>query len=144
MFPEGKVVQKNDYQLEPLRWGVGKLIAAARDKSPFVVPFVHRGMEDVNPVGKYLWIPRVGHKVRVLFGPDMHFDDLFENYDRLCENNEGFEDPFPPSEELLHQQITETIRDKLESLQEELGKIQAQEPPVKKFLYGLIQVQEHH
>ncbi|KAE8702664.1 hypothetical protein F3Y22_tig00110482pilonHSYRG00592 [Hibiscus syriacus] len=44
------------------------------DTTPFVLPFVHTGMQDVMPIGANF--PRIGKTVTVLIGDPIHFDDL--------------------------------------------------------------------
>ena len=64
IFPEGGRTRDRTEGLKlPFKSGIGRLMVEARPK---VLPFVHRGMSQVLPIGARL--PRSGHEVRVRFG----------------------------------------------------------------------------
>lgn len=64
VFPEGGRTRRDGAQLQtPFKPGLAWLTAASR---PVLLPFVHRGMGSVLPVGARL--PRLGVRVRVLVG----------------------------------------------------------------------------
>jgi monolysocardiolipin acyltransferase len=85
IFPEGAVIQNKGYAIARCKWGVGKALASVRNLNPLLVPFVHRGMENVNPLpGRYDL--KTGKKVRVLVGDPVPLDDLFNSYESLVEN----------------------------------------------------------
>jgi len=62
VFPEGKIVPDARLGSPPgrLKWGVGRLVLEA-DIAPILIPFVHFGMENVKPLGKWirLWAPPI-------------------------------------------------------------------------------------
>lgn len=63
LFPEGAQTRQPDALLHtPLKAGLADLIRRAR---PIVLPFHHRGMREVLPIG--VIVPRVGHTVTVRF-----------------------------------------------------------------------------
>jgi hypothetical protein len=68
----------------PVRVGVGRLYAAAVAAAPagtpppLIVPFVHLGMEAVNPAGRASL--GVGRDVRVLFGEPLDLSPLVEQH----------------------------------------------------------------
>jgi monolysocardiolipin acyltransferase len=81
MFPEGTRTLTG--AMAPVRVGVGRLYAAALEQAaraapdappPLVVPFVHQGMEHVNPRGSALL--RMGQDVRVLVGEPLDLAPL--------------------------------------------------------------------
>lgn len=72
IFPEG--TRTRDGRLQPVRKGVGRLVAACGHAAPLVVPFVHSGMQDVLPKGSLM--PRCGRDVRVLVGEPIDVSDL--------------------------------------------------------------------
>jgi len=116
VFPEGKCDQDGKGVSE-LRWGIGKLIADSSVR-PVVVPFVHRGMERVMPFGSM--IPKSGHKVRVLVGDPIQFDDIFDRFNKLTENNPGWGDPWPPRREELYIALTKRVHRSMASLDRRL------------------------
>ena len=69
-------------QLGTVRIGVGRLYAAALQAAPagapppLLLPFVHAGMETVNPRGQALLA--VGQQVRVLVGAPLDLAPLLE------------------------------------------------------------------
>jgi monolysocardiolipin acyltransferase len=95
-FPEGGVFQldvlggrkgERGQELGKLKWGVGKLIAHSA-QPPVVIPFHIKGTEHIvpqdNETKKVLTkLPIPGHKVSVLFGQQVHFDDIIEEHERL-------------------------------------------------------------
>jgi monolysocardiolipin acyltransferase len=85
IFPEGAVIQNKGYAIARCKWGVGKVLASVRHLDPILVPFVHRGMENVNPLPKRYDL-KTGKKVRVLVGDPVPLKDLFDSYESLVEN----------------------------------------------------------
>jgi monolysocardiolipin acyltransferase len=95
IYPEGGVWQNNvlggrmngtEQVKGKLKWGIGKLIAHA-PVAPVVIPYFHLGMEKVLPqdpvtkdVQTRFLIP--GHRVKVIFGDELHFDDLIVEHER--------------------------------------------------------------
>lgn len=63
VFPEGTRSREPERVLTPLKSGLANLV---RDGRPLLLPFHHRGMEKVLPIGAR-W-PRVGQVVSVRFG----------------------------------------------------------------------------
>lgn len=100
LFPEGGIFQNTDYSLGgrnvdenkskigKLKWGIGKLIAHSPNK-PVVVPLYHYGMEtimpqDNSPQKKLLTVlPIPGHDVKVIFGPEIEYEDLIRDYETI-------------------------------------------------------------
>ncbi|GIL42918.1 hypothetical protein Vafri_745 [Volvox africanus] len=75
IFPEG-TRSPDGVTLGSVRKGIGRLVASlpADAPAPLVVPFVHRGMEDVMPRGAVM--PAVGQQIDVLVGEPIAVDDL--------------------------------------------------------------------
>ncbi|MBN2056152.1 1-acyl-sn-glycerol-3-phosphate acyltransferase [bacterium] len=71
LFPEGTRTRTGS--IGPGRPGVGMVIHKAR---PVVIPAAVYGMNDVLPVGARFPLPF--RKVRVVFGPPVHLDDLYD------------------------------------------------------------------
>lgn len=64
VFPEGGRTRDPEARLRrPLKGGLARLV---RESRPLLLPFHHHGMQGVLPIGA--WLPRVGNRVRVLFG----------------------------------------------------------------------------
>jgi monolysocardiolipin acyltransferase len=59
IFPEG--TRSRDGRMQPVRKGVGRLVAACAAADPVIVPFVHSGMREVLPKGSLL--PKVNQEV---------------------------------------------------------------------------------
>jgi len=71
IFPEGGRTRAPDARLHrPFKTGIGRLITEAK---PMLLPFYHRGMEAILPIGSRF--PRVGNSVRVFFGAPTQVDD---------------------------------------------------------------------
>jgi hypothetical protein len=51
-------------------------------KTPVVIPFFHHGMEEIMPQGKTP-LPRPGKTVSVRFGPELFFDDLIDEHEKV-------------------------------------------------------------
>lgn len=60
LFPEGSRSRDGGKTIQPIKRGVGRLVAEARE-SPVVLPFVHLGMAGVIPRGAK--IPAGGNDV---------------------------------------------------------------------------------
>lgn len=96
MYPEGGVWQTpdiggrtgdNQRNIGKLKWGVGKLIAHAPQR-PVIIPFFQMGAETLypqHPETKELknMFPIFGHTIDIIFGPEISFDDLIEEHERL-------------------------------------------------------------
>jgi monolysocardiolipin acyltransferase len=72
IFPEGRVRQ--DGRMNPLKLGLAHVLCGVADASPIVLPFHHRGMEDVLRVKTV--VPRVGNHVHVIIGEPIDMADL--------------------------------------------------------------------
>ena len=73
IFPEGGRTRDPEARLRrPFKTGIGRLI---REASPTLLPFYHRGMEAVLPIGARL--PRVGQRVSVHFDAPAQVDDAW-------------------------------------------------------------------
>lgn len=70
LYPEGKVNMTKENMR--LKWGIGRLIADSK-VSPIVLPFWHLGMDDMFPTRKPYY-PRAGHKITVVFGEPIDFE----------------------------------------------------------------------
>jgi monolysocardiolipin acyltransferase len=94
IFPEGRVTQLDQLggrmsekrqDIGSLKWGIAKIIAHAPVR-PVVIPYFHAGMEAVMPMDKDLKVlttlPLLGKTVTVLFGEELHFDDLIDEHQR--------------------------------------------------------------
>ena len=97
VFPEGGIWQATQLggrkdpvevaRIGKLKYGVGKLIAHSPVR-PKVVPFHFVGTENAypqHPETKALsnTLPRMGHKVTVRFGAQLHFDDLIAEHEQV-------------------------------------------------------------
>ena len=94
IFPEGGAWQRMELGGRPagnsrkgkLKWGVGKLIAHA-PICPKVIPFAHVGMEAVLPQDRktrktyFKFIGPNELQIKIKFGPEIHFDDLIQEYE---------------------------------------------------------------
>jgi monolysocardiolipin acyltransferase len=71
IFPEGGRTRREDETLtRPFKLGIGKIMAEA---TPVVMPFYHRGMGSILPIGARF--PRRGQRVVVLFGEAVTLDE---------------------------------------------------------------------
>lgn len=124
VFPEGNVVQNQNYRIKRLKWGIAKAIveSSKQGKIPILLPWVHRGMEDVIPL-KNPYLPLPGKKVKVLIGEPLPIQKTIQAGEKLLKNNPGWGNPFPPPEELLYQQIMDDMAESLEKHQEELEQV---------------------
>jgi 1-acyl-sn-glycerol-3-phosphate acyltransferase len=71
IYPEGTRTRTG--QIGKAKIGVGRLV---RETGSFVIPCYHRGLEKVLPIGHK--IPRAGHRVQILVGAPLHFDDFMQ------------------------------------------------------------------
>ena len=70
IFPEGGRTREVDARLRtPFKSGIGRLLVEAQ---PIAMPFYHRGMHKLLPIGSKL--PRWGNQIDVLFGEPTRFD----------------------------------------------------------------------
>ncbi|HCP45301.1 MAG TPA: hypothetical protein DIU15_04635 [Deltaproteobacteria bacterium] len=70
IFPEGGRTREPDARLRtPFKTGVGRLLVEAM---PVAMPFYHRGMGELLPIGSRL--PRWGNQVKVRFGHPTRID----------------------------------------------------------------------
>jgi monolysocardiolipin acyltransferase len=81
LFPEGFVIQQNNYQMARFRWGVGKILTGVRDLNPILIPFVHKGMETINPLPGVTF--KTGKKISAIVGDPIPLQDLFDNFEKL-------------------------------------------------------------
>ena len=73
IFPEGGRTRDPQARLRrPFKTGIGRLI---REAAPTLLPFYHRGMEAVLPIGAK--VPRVGKRVRVHFDAPVQVTDAW-------------------------------------------------------------------
>ena len=74
VFPEGKISKTQ--KLGSMKWGTAKILCEGDPGSsePIVLPFYHKGLEKVMPIGTK--IPRIGHKNTVVVGRPVDFGDL--------------------------------------------------------------------
>lgn len=63
IFPEGGRSRTPGHLALPLKTGMAHLVKATR---PLLLPFHHRGMEEILPIGAV--VPRVGRHVKLTFG----------------------------------------------------------------------------
>jgi len=71
IFPEGGRTREPGARLRrPFKTGIGRLLVEAQ---PIAMPFYHRGMHELLPIGSRL--PRSGKQVDVLFGDATRIDD---------------------------------------------------------------------
>lgn len=75
IFPEGS--RSRDGSLQLFKRGVGRLVLDA-DNLPLVVPFIHRGMDEVMPIGQKMF--STGKKVAILVGDPIYVDDLVKKH----------------------------------------------------------------
>ena len=75
LFPEGTRAHAPP-RLEPVRTGVGRLIADAKP-TPLVIPLVHLGMEHM--VGRGFIVPNLGLDLTIAIGDPISFDDILHN-----------------------------------------------------------------
>jgi monolysocardiolipin acyltransferase len=74
VFPEGKVRQ--DGRMNKLKSGLAHVLCGIADAQPVVLPFHHRGMEEVLRVKTF--VPHVGKRVNVLVGQPIELADLLQ------------------------------------------------------------------
>ena len=74
VFPEGRVRQ--DGQMNPLKTGLAQILCGVADAQPIVLPFHHRGMEDVMRIPSKR--PATGKHVHVLVGEPVQLADLLQ------------------------------------------------------------------
>lgn len=71
VFPEGGRSREEGGRLRtPLKAGLAQLVKAAE---PILIPFYHRGMHEVLPIGTH--VPRLGRSVQLLFGTALDSKD---------------------------------------------------------------------
>ena len=96
IFPEGSVHQQGARTPRYFRWGVARLVLEA-DPPPAVVPIFVEGTDDVMPEDRTFprFLPRVGRRLRVVFGDEVDFDatfgDLRSRWEGLVRRAEGKE-----------------------------------------------------
>lgn len=73
----------------PLKWGIGRLILES-PTPPILIPIYHLGMNKVVPQGPDNLvidvIPKMGEKVFVEVGDEVHFDDILDRYKNEVKN----------------------------------------------------------
>jgi len=123
IFPEGRCYP-NVTSLARLKWGVGKLVSDLsldNGRAPTVIPFVHRGMQNIMPLGATL--PRIGKQLTVMVGEPISFDDLIQQYKTQYSNDATWDaatGPPPTSRERLYSLVTERIQLSLNALSSDL------------------------
>ena len=81
LFPEGRVRQ--DGQMNKLKSGLAHLLCGIADVNPVVLPFHHRGMENVLRVKTVL--PHIGNNIHIIVGQPIEMADLL----RRCRKVSG-------------------------------------------------------
>jgi monolysocardiolipin acyltransferase len=78
VFPEGCVHQNPTQCLRYFKWGVSRLILES-DPTPKLIPMFIDGTEKIMPEHRKWprWAPRIGAKVRVVFGKPVDVDVAF-------------------------------------------------------------------
>mmetsp|Transcript_131959 Transcript_131959/g.299998 ORF Transcript_131959/g.299998 Transcript_131959/m.299998 type:complete len:367 (+) Transcript_131959:30-1130(+) len=143
IFPEGKVNQCRQlgighYDNRPastaaeigrMKWGVGKLVA----HSPVpvtLIPLHHVGMDDIlvmqrePPYSLDLGSSRMGQRVRLIVGEEIHFKDLVEEHERVHGAvpkfiaSEGDLRLSSSAEKILYSRITRRVEDALMQLEQ--------------------------
>ncbi|CAM6102166.1 unnamed protein product [Calypogeia fissa] len=107
IFPEGS--RSRDATLQFFKRGVGRLVLDA-DNLPLVVPFIHKGMNDVMPVGQKMF--STGKKVTILVGDPICVEDLVKKH-----VEEGL------SKAVLYDAITLRIESTIWKMQKELDEL---------------------
>jgi 1-acyl-sn-glycerol-3-phosphate acyltransferase len=74
VFPEGRVRQ--DGQMNKLKSGLAHVLCGVADAAPIVLPFHHRGMEEVLRVKTV--VPHTGKLVHVVVGEPIEMADLLQ------------------------------------------------------------------
>ena len=73
IFPEGGRTRDRDARLQtPFKLGIGRLLAEA---TPVTIPFYHRGMHELLPIGGKL--PRLAKQVTVWFGEPTRINEAW-------------------------------------------------------------------
>lgn len=70
VFSEGRVNQESE--MRRFKWGIAHLILQSKQK-PLVLPFFHRGMDKMIPLGTRL--PRPMSRLSIVFGEPIDFND---------------------------------------------------------------------
>ena len=73
IFPEGLVHQHPNLDLRYFKWGVARLILES-EPAPDILPMFIDGTQKIMPENRTFprFLPRLGKKVRVAFGEDVH------------------------------------------------------------------------
>ncbi|CRK13740.1 hypothetical protein BN1723_002000, partial [Verticillium longisporum] len=81
VFPEACVHQHPELSLRYFKWGVSRMILESNPAPKFVPMFIdgHHLIMHENR-GKPRWLPRVGRKVRVVFGDAVDVDQVFGEF----------------------------------------------------------------
>ncbi|CAM6120598.1 unnamed protein product [Calypogeia fissa] len=107
IFPEGS--RSRDANLQFFKRGVGRLVLDA-DNLPLVIPFIHKGMNDVMPIGQKMF--STGKKVTILVGDPIYVEDLVKKH-----VEEGL------SKAVLYDAITLRIESTIWKMQKELDEL---------------------
>ncbi|KAF9875653.1 acyltransferase [Colletotrichum karsti] len=80
VFPEGCVHQHPQSTLRYFKWGVSRLILES-DPAPQLVPMFIDGFKSIMPEDRKWprWLPRVGAKIRVIYGDAVDVDEAFRD-----------------------------------------------------------------
>ncbi|RWW75955.1 hypothetical protein BHE74_00016024 [Ensete ventricosum] len=86
------------------------------DNVPFVIPFVHTGMQEIMPIGANF--PRIGKQVTVLIGDPIFLDDLLVDKD----------DPQHVSTGILYDAVSSRIGHRLQELKVQVDRLALEQP----------------
>mmetsp|Transcript_2054 Transcript_2054/g.3270 ORF Transcript_2054/g.3270 Transcript_2054/m.3270 type:complete len:284 (-) Transcript_2054:569-1420(-) len=114
IFPEGKIsrVQK----LGSMKWGTAKILCEGGETDPVVLPFYHKGLEKVMPIGSK--IPRVGNKNTVVVGTPINFGELLQECKRKHRERKG-NPKYEEEKKESYRQIMGRIEESLKKLEKE-------------------------
>jgi monolysocardiolipin acyltransferase len=78
IFPEGRVHQHPHLSMRYFRWGVSRLILES-EPCPQIIPMFIDGTQQIMHESRRFprFLPRVGKRVRVCFGPDVDTESVF-------------------------------------------------------------------
>ncbi|QDZ18101.1 Tafazzin-like protein [Chloropicon primus] len=121
IFPEGKISRTQ--KLGPMKWGTAKILCEGEvDKAdPIVLPFYHKGLDKVLPIGSK--VPRVGQKNTVVVGEPVEFGDLLQrckkNHQKRKESKGGEDSRLEQREKQYYREIMDKIGKSLLGLEKE-------------------------
>lgn len=140
IYPEGGIWQGNSLggrsnnEIGKLKWGVGKLIAHAPTR-PIVVAIFFSGTEHMtpmDPISKKIlsYIPKFGHRVKIIISAEISFDDLIVEHEKIhgtlwkyrssvtsgCDEDPNDQWISTKTDHILYSKITRRIQSELERL----------------------------